>query len=144
MIRSSMELVWSNPPTFNFGFYVAHNKWRIYIMRRVGQELKVCCLFSCKAETVLDRLLVGTICCRLADYTLQELRSMVVKTERERQDILAQIKFRAAQVRTDKKSEDRKEDDEDKEIRRSNNNNNNSGTFKQQAQYHSLCLDKVS
>lgn len=92
-IRSSMELIWQNPPKFNFGYYLVDEFWHFYIMRRdsVTKKLVVRLLFAYEAKTLMQHLFIGTVCFRLGKYINEELSKVRVVDEGRQQTILESL-----------------------------------------------------
>lgn len=94
--RQMMELVWENPPKFNFGFYTGEKQWRWYIMRRTGDNTVFARkMFLGKVTNWSERLYMATFVSRLLHFIKQQLSAVRVGSVERQEAILAQFREHA-------------------------------------------------
>ena len=83
------ELIWKNPPKFNFGLYVAHREWRWFIMRRSSTGLLVARqLYHGTIDNMAQKLYMSNFIIRLTEFVRQMLQEVELVSPKSQEEIL--------------------------------------------------------
>jgi hypothetical protein len=87
--RCMTELIWKNPPKFNFGLYVAHTEWRWFIMRRSSTGLLVARqLYHGTIENMAQKLYMSNFVIHLTEFVRQMLQEVELVSPKSQEEVL--------------------------------------------------------
>lgn len=100
-VSQMMELIWSNPPKFNFGIYISHTEWRVFIMQREGSHMWVPRLiFHEYVDNHTKKIYAAHFIFVLTDYVKEQLSAVKLVSPQRQEEILDEFRQRAAKSTT--------------------------------------------